>query len=142
MEKLTNLEGVYNSETEKLRNDVERLQLSEEEAKVATGRVLSLQEEIAKLRKDLEQTRSEKKSIEERADKYKQETEQVQNDILIPLPLAQSKCCHPGLIICDTILILMVYTNVSQTSLPHNQQVGYSLEVRTSENRNKTMFQQ
>ncbi|KAH0518932.1 Unconventional myosin-Va [Microtus ochrogaster] len=77
MEKLTNLEGVYNSETEKLRNDVERLQLSEEEAKVATGRVLSLQEEIAKLRKDLEQTRSEKKSIEERADKYKQETEQL-----------------------------------------------------------------
>lgn len=98
MEKLTNLEGIYNSETEKLRNDVERLQLSEEEAKVATGRVLSLQEEIAKLRKDLEQTRSEKKSIEERADKYKQETEQVQNGILIPVPLAQSKCCHPGLV--------------------------------------------
>ncbi|EGV99862.1 Myosin-Va [Cricetulus griseus] len=81
MEKLTNLEGVYNSETEKLRNDVERLQLSEEEAKVATGRVLSLQEEIAKLRKDLEQTRSEKKSIEERADKYKQETEQLVSNL-------------------------------------------------------------
>lgn len=77
MEKLTTLEGIYNSETEKLRSDLERLQLSEEEAKVATGRVLSLQEEIAKLRKDLEQTQSEKKSIEERADKYKQETEQV-----------------------------------------------------------------
>ena len=77
MEKLTNLEGIYNSETEKLRSDLERLQLSEEEAKIATGRVLSLQEEIAKLRKDLEQTQSEKKSIEERADRYKQETEQV-----------------------------------------------------------------
>ncbi|XP_036297566.1 unconventional myosin-Va isoform X11 [Pipistrellus kuhlii] len=77
MEKLTNLEGVYNSETEKLRSDLVRLQLSEEEAKIATGRVLSLQEEVAKLRKDLEQTRSEKKSIEERADRYKQETEQV-----------------------------------------------------------------
>uniref|UniRef100_A0A8D2B137 Unconventional myosin-Va n=1 Tax=Sciurus vulgaris TaxID=55149 RepID=A0A8D2B137_SCIVU len=77
MEKLTSLEGTYNSETEKLRSDLERLQLSEEEAKVATGRVLSLQEEIAKLRKDLEQTRSEKKTIEERADRYKQETEQV-----------------------------------------------------------------
>lgn len=77
MEKLTSLEGIYNSETEKLRSDLERLQLSEEEAKVATGRVLSLQEEVAKLRKDLEQTRSEKKSIEERADRYKQETEQV-----------------------------------------------------------------
>ncbi|KAK1339070.1 hypothetical protein QTO34_019743 [Cnephaeus nilssonii] len=77
MEKLTNLEGIYNSETEKLRSDLVRLQLSEEEAKIATGRVLSLQEEVAKLRKDLEQTRSEKKSIEERADRYKQETEQV-----------------------------------------------------------------
>lgn len=83
MEKLTNLEGIYNSETEKLRSDLERLQLSEEEAKIATGRVLSLQEEIAKLRKDLEQTQSEKKSIEEHADRYKQETEQVGADVHI-----------------------------------------------------------
>uniref|UniRef100_A0A2I3H5K4 Unconventional myosin-Va n=1 Tax=Nomascus leucogenys TaxID=61853 RepID=A0A2I3H5K4_NOMLE len=81
MEKLTNLEGIYNSETEKLRSDLERLQLSEEEAKVATGRVLSLQEEIAKLRKDLEQTRSEKKCIEEHADRYKQETEQLVSNL-------------------------------------------------------------
>ncbi|PNI74809.1 MYO5A isoform 8 [Pan troglodytes] len=81
VEKLTNLEGIYNSETEKLRSDLERLQLSEEEAKVATGRVLSLQEEIAKLRKDLEQTRSEKKCIEEHADRYKQETEQLVSNL-------------------------------------------------------------
>uniref|UniRef100_A0A8D0MF04 Unconventional myosin-Va n=1 Tax=Sus scrofa TaxID=9823 RepID=A0A8D0MF04_PIG len=81
MEKLTNLEGIYNTETEKLRSDLERLQLSEEEARIATGRVLSLQEEIAKLRKDLEQTQSEKKSIEERADRYKQETEQLVSDL-------------------------------------------------------------
>lgn len=85
MEKLTNLEGIYTSETEKLRSDLERLQLSEEEAKIATGRVLSLQEEIAKLRKDLEQTQSEKKSIEERADRYKQETEQVGTSFHIPI---------------------------------------------------------
>ena len=85
MEKLTNLEGIYTSETEKLRSDLERLQLSEEEAKIATGRVLSLQEEIAKLRKDLEQTQSEKKSIEERADRYKQETEQVGSSYHIPI---------------------------------------------------------
>lgn len=89
MEKLTNLEGVYNSETEKLRSDLVRLQLSEEEAKIATGRVLSLQEEVAKLRKDLEQTRSEKKSIEERADRYKQETEQVGTNFT---PILQRKC--------------------------------------------------
>lgn len=89
MEKLTNLEGVYNSETEKLRSDLVRLQLSEEEAKIATGRVLSLQEEVAKLRKDLEQTRSEKKSIEERADRYKQETEQVGTNFT---SILQRKC--------------------------------------------------
>uniref|UniRef100_F6YFT5 Myosin VA n=1 Tax=Monodelphis domestica TaxID=13616 RepID=F6YFT5_MONDO len=75
LEKLTTLEGTYNSETEKLRNDLDRLHLSEEEAKIATSKVLSLQEEITKLRKDLDRTRSEKKTIEEKADKYKQETE-------------------------------------------------------------------
>uniref|UniRef100_A0A8C0BSX8 Unconventional myosin-Va n=1 Tax=Buteo japonicus TaxID=224669 RepID=A0A8C0BSX8_9AVES len=46
-------------------------------AKNATNRVLSLQEEIAKLRKELHQTQSEKKTIEEWADKYKHETEQA-----------------------------------------------------------------
>lgn len=51
--------------------------MSEEEARNATNRVLSLQEEIAKLRKELHQTQTEKKSIEERADKYKHETEQA-----------------------------------------------------------------
>lgn len=94
MEKLTSLEGTYNSETEKLRSDLERLQLSEEEAKVATGRVLSLQEELARLQKDLEQTQSEKKSIEERADRYKQETEQVGTDVLALL-LTQSLVLLP-----------------------------------------------
>lgn len=77
LEKLTSLETMYNTETEKLRSDVERLRMSEEEAKNATNRVLNLQEEITKLRKELHQTQSEKKTIEERADKYKQETQQV-----------------------------------------------------------------
>uniref|UniRef100_A0A8C3V6S1 Unconventional myosin-Va n=1 Tax=Catharus ustulatus TaxID=91951 RepID=A0A8C3V6S1_CATUS len=77
LEKMNSLELTYSTETEKLRSDVERLRMSEEEAKNATNRVLSLQEEIAKLRKELHQTQSEKKSIEERADKYKHETEQA-----------------------------------------------------------------
>uniref|UniRef100_A0A674KJ57 Myosin VA n=1 Tax=Terrapene triunguis TaxID=2587831 RepID=A0A674KJ57_9SAUR len=76
LEKLTNLETTYNTENEKLRSDVERLRMSEEEAKNATNRVNMLQEEITKLRKELHQTQSEKKTIEEWADKYKQETEQ------------------------------------------------------------------
>lgn len=77
LEKMSSLEITYSTETEKLRSDVERLRMSEEEAKNATNRVLSLQEEIAKLRKELHQTQSEKKSIEEWADKYKHETEQA-----------------------------------------------------------------
>ncbi|KAM9201192.1 unconventional myosin-Va [Dugong dugon] len=81
VEKLAHLEGIYNTETEKLRSDLEHLHLSEEEAKVATKRVLNLQEEIAKLQKDLEQTRSEKKSIEESADRYRQETEQLVSNL-------------------------------------------------------------
>uniref|UniRef100_A0A4X2K8Z5 Unconventional myosin-Va n=1 Tax=Vombatus ursinus TaxID=29139 RepID=A0A4X2K8Z5_VOMUR len=81
LEKLNTLEGTYTSETEKLRSDLGRLQLSEEEAKIATSRVLSLQEEIAKLRKDLERTQSEKKTIEEWADKYKKETEQLVSNL-------------------------------------------------------------
>lgn len=77
LEKMSSLEITYSTETEKLRSDVERLRMSEEEAKNATNRVLSLQEEIAKLRKELHQTQSEKKTIEEWADKYKHETEQA-----------------------------------------------------------------
>ncbi|XP_042328379.1 unconventional myosin-Va isoform X2 [Sceloporus undulatus] len=77
LEKLTTLEAAYNSETEKLRNDVERLRMSEEEAKNATNRVLTLQDEITKLRKELHQTQTEKKTIEEQADIYKQKTDQL-----------------------------------------------------------------
>uniref|UniRef100_A0A8C3SU88 Unconventional myosin-Va n=1 Tax=Chelydra serpentina TaxID=8475 RepID=A0A8C3SU88_CHESE len=81
LEKLTSLETTYNTETEKLRSDVERLRMSEEEAKNATNRVNMLQEEITKLRKELHQTQSEKKTIEEWADKYKQETEQLLSEL-------------------------------------------------------------
>lgn len=127
MEKLTTLEGIYNSETEKLRSDLERLQLSEEEAKIATGRVLSLQQEINKLRKDLEQTQSEKKSIEEHADRYKQETEQVGTNV--PVPISFHKGCavvmtwptwlsvgFRGEIQIAVCLLFII--SVSQTSLP------------------------
>lgn len=87
LEKLTSLEAVYSSETEKLKSDVERLKMSEEEAKNATNRVLTLQEEIAKLQKELHQTQSEKKSIQEKAEIYKQETDQVSR----PLPHLKKK---------------------------------------------------
>uniref|UniRef100_A0A8C7E709 Unconventional myosin-Va n=1 Tax=Naja naja TaxID=35670 RepID=A0A8C7E709_NAJNA len=76
-EKLTSLEAAYTSETEKLRNDIERLRMSEEEAKNATNRLISLQEEIGRLRKELEQIQTEKKTIKEKADLYKQETDKL-----------------------------------------------------------------
>uniref|UniRef100_A0A674H9X8 Unconventional myosin-Va n=1 Tax=Taeniopygia guttata TaxID=59729 RepID=A0A674H9X8_TAEGU len=87
LEKMNNLEITYSTETEKLRNDVERLRMSEEEAKNATNRVLSLQEEIAKLRKELHQTQSEKKSIEEWADKYKHEQEPSEKKAALDMSL-------------------------------------------------------
>ncbi|XP_013911227.1 PREDICTED: unconventional myosin-Va [Thamnophis sirtalis] len=77
VEKLTSLEATYTSETEKLRNDVERLRMSEEEAKNATNRLISLQEEIGRLRKELDQIQTENKTIKEKADLYKQETDKL-----------------------------------------------------------------
>ncbi|XP_026565391.1 unconventional myosin-Va isoform X1 [Pseudonaja textilis] len=77
VEKLTSLEAAYTSETEKLRHDIERLRMSEEEAKNATNRLISLQEEIGRLRKELEQIQTEKKAIKEKADLYKQETDKL-----------------------------------------------------------------
>ncbi|XP_054858492.1 unconventional myosin-Va [Eublepharis macularius] len=77
LEKLSSLELAYSSETEKLKSDVGRLKMSEEEAKNATNRALSLQEEISRLQKELHQTQSEKKTIQEKANIYKMETDQL-----------------------------------------------------------------
>ncbi|XP_056428304.1 unconventional myosin-Va isoform X2 [Hyla sarda] len=81
LERLTHLEITYNTEKDKLRSDVDRLKPFEEEAKNATNRVMSLQEELAKLRKDLLQTQNEKKKIEQNADQYKTETEQLLSEL-------------------------------------------------------------
>ncbi|XP_043934765.1 unconventional myosin-Va isoform X4 [Protopterus annectens] len=75
LEKLINLETTYSAERERLRSDVERLRMTEEEGKNAINRITSLLEEIAQLRRELESTQTEKKSIEETADRYKRETE-------------------------------------------------------------------
>jgi len=106
---MNNLEITYSTETEKLRSDVERLRMSEEEAKNATNRVLSLQEEIAKLRKELHQTQTEKKTIEEWADKYKHETEQVSMQSQVLSRCAGAWCpltCCPDLTALVVCLIL------------------------------------
>ncbi|XP_075714102.1 unconventional myosin-Va isoform X1 [Rhinoderma darwinii] len=81
LERLTHLEITYNTEKEKLRSDVNRLRQFEEEAKNATNRVMSLQDELARLRKELLQTQTEKKKIEEIAVRYKSETEQLLSEL-------------------------------------------------------------
>ncbi|XP_029431749.1 unconventional myosin-Va isoform X2 [Rhinatrema bivittatum] len=75
LERLTSLETTYNMETEKLRSDVVRLRTCEEDARNATNRSLSLQEEITKLRKELKDTLCEKEAIEEHASTYRKETD-------------------------------------------------------------------
>ncbi|XP_063305130.1 unconventional myosin-Va isoform X3 [Pelobates fuscus] len=75
VEKLSHLETTSKTEKDKLRKEVGRLHLCEEEAKNATNRVASLQEELERLRKELVQTQSEKKTIEEWANKYRTDNE-------------------------------------------------------------------
>ncbi|XP_072004306.1 unconventional myosin-Va isoform X5 [Engystomops pustulosus] len=81
LERLTHLEVTYNTEKDKLRSDVDRLKQFEEEAKNATNQVMSLQEELARLRKELLHTQNEKKKIEDNANKYKSETEQLVSEL-------------------------------------------------------------
>uniref|UniRef100_UPI00398E9CA0 unconventional myosin-Va isoform X2 n=1 Tax=Pristiophorus japonicus TaxID=55135 RepID=UPI00398E9CA0 len=77
LEKLSTLENTYTNETEKLRTEVDRLRVNEGNAKASSNKITSLLEEIAILRKELEETRTKKKRLEERTDKYKVETDQM-----------------------------------------------------------------
>nr|XP_014351996.1 PREDICTED: unconventional myosin-Va [Latimeria chalumnae] len=81
IERMTGLETSYTTETEKLRSEVNRLHQSEETARNARNRITTLLEELALLKKELEETQSEKKTIEEWADKYKQQTEQLVSEL-------------------------------------------------------------
>ncbi|XP_069622080.1 unconventional myosin-Va isoform X4 [Ranitomeya imitator] len=81
LERLTHLEVTYSTEKEKLRSDVDRLKKFEEEAKNATNRVISLQDELARLRKELQETQNDKKIIEEVASQYKTETEKLLSEL-------------------------------------------------------------
>nr|XP_015198449.1 PREDICTED: unconventional myosin-Va isoform X3 [Lepisosteus oculatus] len=80
-ERLSSLESSYASESEKLRNEVARLRVTEEEARNNANRITTLLEELARLTKELEETRKEKKTIEEWAEKYRDEMEQMVSDL-------------------------------------------------------------
>ncbi|XP_053573459.1 unconventional myosin-Va isoform X2 [Bombina bombina] len=75
VERLTHLEITYSAEKDKLRSDLDRLRHCEEEAKNATNRLITMEDELSRLRRELLQTKTEKKTIEEKAEKYKTETE-------------------------------------------------------------------
>ncbi|XP_061077143.1 unconventional myosin-Va isoform X3 [Conger conger] len=80
-ERLNGLQNAYTAEGEKLRNEVARLRGSEEEARNNANRVTSLLEELARLRKELDTTRHEKHVIEEWAENYRDEMEQMVADL-------------------------------------------------------------
>lgn len=63
-----------------MRSELNRLRGAEEDAKNKTNQVLSLREELERLKKELSATQQEKKTIEEWAQTYRQEMEKVRRD--------------------------------------------------------------
>lgn len=76
-DRLNGLESSHAIESERLRKEVGRLRTAEEEAKNNANRVTSLLEELARLRQELQTTQKEKKVIEDWAETYRDEMEQV-----------------------------------------------------------------
>ncbi|XP_076143801.1 unconventional myosin-Va isoform X2 [Alosa pseudoharengus] len=76
-ERLNGLESSHAVESERLRKELTRLRTAEEEAKTNANKVTSLLEELARLRKELQTTQSEKKVIEDWAEKYRDEMEKM-----------------------------------------------------------------
>lgn len=81
-EKLVGLENSYSTESERMRTELNRLRGAEDDAKNKTHQVLSLQEELERLKKELSVTRQEKKTIEDWAQTYRDEMEKVRKDPL------------------------------------------------------------
>ncbi|KAL2088781.1 hypothetical protein ACEWY4_015680 [Coilia grayii] len=76
-ERLTGLESSHIVETERLKKEVGRLRTAEDEAKANANKVTSLLEELARLRQELATTQKDKKVIEDWAEKYRDEMEQM-----------------------------------------------------------------
>ncbi|XP_063044202.1 unconventional myosin-Va isoform X3 [Engraulis encrasicolus] len=80
-ERLNGLESSHAVETEKLKKEVGRLRNAEEDAKVNSNKVTSLLEELARLRQELATTQKDKKVIEDWAEKYRDEMEQMVSEL-------------------------------------------------------------
>ncbi|XP_015253035.1 PREDICTED: unconventional myosin-Va-like isoform X4 [Cyprinodon variegatus] len=80
-EKLVTLESSYASESERMRGELSRLRGAEEDAKNKANQVLSLLEELERLKKELSVTQQEKKTIEDWAHKYRDEMEKMVSEL-------------------------------------------------------------
>nr|XP_055030189.1 unconventional myosin-Va isoform X4 [Misgurnus anguillicaudatus] len=80
-ERLNGLEISHAAESERMRGELTRLRGAEEEAKNNANRITSLLEELERLRKDLQNTQKEKKTIEDWAQKYQDEMEQMISEL-------------------------------------------------------------
>uniref|UniRef100_UPI003AADF25F unconventional myosin-Va n=1 Tax=Centroberyx gerrardi TaxID=166262 RepID=UPI003AADF25F len=76
-ERLFGLESSHAVESERMRGELGRLRGAEEEAKNNANRVTSLLEELERLRRELSTTQQEKKTIEDWAQTYRDEMEQM-----------------------------------------------------------------
>lgn len=76
-EKLIGLESSYATESERMRGELGRLRGVEEEARNKANQLSSLMEELERLKKELSATQNEKKTIEEWAQNYRDEMEEM-----------------------------------------------------------------
>uniref|UniRef100_A0A667WHN8 Myosin VA n=1 Tax=Myripristis murdjan TaxID=586833 RepID=A0A667WHN8_9TELE len=76
-EKLISLETTHTAESERMRGELSRLRGAEEEARNNANRVTSMLEELERLRRELSIAQQEKKTIEDWAQTYRDEMEQM-----------------------------------------------------------------
>ncbi|XP_049339459.1 unconventional myosin-Va isoform X2 [Astyanax mexicanus] len=80
-ERLNGLEVAHTAESERLRRELSRLRCAEEDAKNSNNRVITLQEELERLRAELQSTQKEKKAIEDWAQTYQDEMEKMISEL-------------------------------------------------------------
>ncbi|KAM4572313.1 unconventional myosin-Va-like [Odontesthes bonariensis] len=80
-ERLSVLERTHTTERERQSREIETLRRSEQEAKAKAARVPSLLEQLSFLQHELENTRREKEELEEQTKIYKEQTQQVVEEL-------------------------------------------------------------
>ncbi|XP_066541823.1 unconventional myosin-Va [Hoplias malabaricus] len=80
-ERLNGLEVTHAAESERLRRELSRLRCAEEDAKNSMNRVITLQEELERLKTELQKTQKEKMAIEDWAKTYQDEMEKMISEL-------------------------------------------------------------